>query len=153
MKFHSRFLALTLTIAILLSVFAHGAYAQQQQANDKDLPDRIEWAKKIQSLQPIEEVVRSSVEQLSLRYPEGQRQVFEAKVLNQFDQESMDADAVKTMAEIFTLDELRAMHYYQSSAQGRSIAEKMPIYQTVLQKKLVTHLDKALMSVRTGGVE
>lgn len=134
-------------ILLLLTVMPVSAFSQNA---DLEFDTRYQIALKIQSLQPISEVVENTVNGIALRYPEEQRREFKNKMMRLVDFTALEKDAARSMAETFTLSELKVLYAYRSSIEGRAIREKTPIYQTLVEKNLFKYLDQALMQVRTG---
>lgn len=137
-----------LAICVLLVGLSVVAIAQDQ---DPDYDRRYQLALKIQSLQPISDVAENAVNGMAVRYPEDQRTNFKMKMMRMIDFTSLEKDAARSMADTFTLPELQVLYAYRSSKEGKSIREKTPIYQTLVEKDLFKYLDKALMEIRTGG--
>jgi hypothetical protein len=54
------------------------------------------------------------------------------------------------MAEVFTTAELKRMIEYFGSDEAKTIAQKMPIYQQLVQPQITKLVDQAMMTVRTG---
>ena len=137
-----------LAICVLLAGLSAAAIAQDQ---DPDFDRRYQLALKIQSLQPISDVAENAVSGMAVRYPEDQRKNFVVKMMRMIDFTSLEKDAARSMADTFTLPELQVLYAYRSSKEGKSIRDKTPIYQTLVEKDLFKYLDKALMEIRTGG--
>ena len=54
------------------------------------------------------------------------------------------------MAETFTASELEKMVEYFGSDEAKSIAQKLPVYQAIVEPEITKMMDAALMKLRTG---
>ena len=137
------YLVLFCALWVAISVAAHA-----QDASDE--AERAALAEKLGTIKPVREQVQSAVEQIVRTTPPDQQALFRARMLDSVDFNALEKVSADAMAEIFTAEELEAMIAYFGSEEGRSIIEKMPIYQELMRPAMVKELDKALMEVRTG---
>lgn len=146
-NFHKIFIV---SIAFLCLVALPQTVFAQSEQQPADFNERLEIAKQVQALQPVAGVVEATIRSLALRYPADQRESFIRGVAQAVDIRAVEQDAVKVMAETFTLNELKVLYAYRSSKEGQAIKEKTPIYQTLVERNLFKHLDRALIQVKTG---
>lgn len=124
--------------------------AMAQEAADPAFAERLALSKKMHEVRPINLQVEKVVEQMAARFPEDQRDKFIERMIDVFDKEALTDISVQAMAETFTAPELEKMIEFHGSPEGKTITEKMPVYQSLLEPELVKKIDKALMEVRTG---
>lgn len=142
-----------LALSFLAFMIAAPLAAQAQDktpANDPSLQTRIELARKMHQIKPLDVEIEAAIKQLSMRYPEDKRELFVSKMLQTFDQKALTEISVNAMAATFTAPELNKMIEFYGSPEGKSIDQKMPIYQKLVEPELVKKVDKALMDIRLG---
>jgi hypothetical protein len=115
-----------------------------------DWPRRIELAKKMSVIQPASQQVEQAAEQLSLSLPPPDRAAFKARITGAIDDKKLEQTSIDAMARTFTVAELQRMVDYFSTPEARSIAQKMPIYQQLVQPEIVRMMDAAQMQSATG---
>lgn len=142
-----RVLSLTLFV---LGILAMALPAHAQAGAEGTLNRRIDLARQMHEIKPLAVEIEDSVRQLSLRYPEDVRVLFVSRMMQTFDRETMTEISVKAMAETFTVAELEKMVDFYGSPEGRSIAGKTPVYESLVQPEILKRIDKALMEIRTG---
>lgn len=134
-------------------VFAVPARAQDDgkaAAEDAGLARRLELARRMHEIRPLDLQIEDAVRQLSLRYPADKRDLFISKMLQVFDLKTLTDISVRAMADTFTEAELAKMIEYNSSPEGKAATEKMPIYQSLVEPELMKKIDQAMMELRTG---
>ncbi len=141
-----KYLLLVLAVTLFQPL---SAVAQQE---DPDYQQRIELARQMHEIRPLNADIEESVRRLAQRYPAEQREIFVDRMLDEFDQDDMTALSVKAMAETFTLAELEKMIEFHGSPEGQAVTKKMPVYQAVIQPEIIRKIDRAMMAVRTGSV-
>jgi hypothetical protein len=142
--FRSTVLALFAAVALI----SFGASAQTP--DPADLAERQALAKKIHQIKPVREQVEAVVQEISTRLPEENREQFKSKMLEVFDFDTLEKSSEDAMAEVFTAAELKRMIEYFGSDEAKTIAQKMPIYQQLVQPQITKLVDQAMMTVRTG---
>jgi hypothetical protein len=121
-------------------------YAQEDTA----LAKRIELAKKMHEIKPARDQVEQAVQQVALQLPMSDRDTFTEEILAGIDFEALETLSVRSMAEVFSEGELNAMIVYYGSAEAKSISEKFPVYEELVQPKILEMLDASLMNLRAG---
>jgi hypothetical protein len=141
-----RFFVLALFAAVSLTSFA----ARAQTPDPKDMAERHALAKKIHEIKPVREQVEVVIGEISQRLPEANREQFRQRMIEVFEFDTLEKTSEDAMAEVFTAAELKRMVEYFGSEEAKAIAQKMPIYQQLVQPEITKLVDKAMMTVRTG---
>lgn len=115
-----------------------------------DWPQRVALAKKMAEIQPASQQVDEAIKTLSQQVPPNDRAAFVARISGAIDNKKLEDVSVDAMARTFTTAELQRMIDYFSTSEARSIAEKMPIYQQLIQPEIFRMMDAAVMKERTG---
>lgn len=137
-------------LAMALCAFAGIAYAQESDHAD-DMQTRMNLAKMMHEIKPARGQVEDAIKAVAARLQPEQQQKFIERMIRIFDFERLEKISTEAMAEVFTEAELQAMVDYYGSTQARSITEKMPVYQSVMQPQITEMLDEAIIEARTGG--
>jgi hypothetical protein len=125
--------------------------APKEAAPASDLQERMALATKMADITPPSDAVNLAIRAIAAQAPQDQRAMVEKDMINAFEYQKFHDFVVKTMAESFTLAELKAMVAYYGSPEAASIAHKMQGYQSKIQPKMTQMVDTAMMVVRTGG--
>ncbi len=154
-------MARTLLILVFALILPFAAQAQdearkqeEQNAVQEDVAEgkgeRLALARKMHDIRPaylqVEEAMNIIVQQL----PEDKRELFVKKLREVMDYEVLTNASVQAMAETFTAAELEKMIDYFGSEEAKSIADKLPVYQAIIQPEITKMLDEALMDIRVG---
>ena len=110
-------------------------------------------AQRMHDLRPTRDQVREAVKTISVNLPENEREVFLNHVLESVDFNQLEQQSVNAMIEVFTMEELERMVAYFSTPEAKSISEKMPLYNGIVQPKIIQMLDNALLEMRTGQIK
>lgn len=133
-----------LTICILvLTSFA--ALAQNEGERE-----RLELAAKLNQVNPVSRLIESSILRVGEQWNLSEREKFKREMAAEMDMTNIEKSAVQALADTFTKEELAVMVEYYSKPEAAKIAEKMPIYQRLIQPALTKEIDRALMKLRTG---
>jgi hypothetical protein len=122
-----------------------------KSTSDPDYARKLELAKQMQAIQPVKTQVDDVVQQASAQLAPAARDRFLKLVQSAFDYDRLAKASVDAMAELFTVAELQKMVDYYGSAEAKSSAPKIPMYQAKLQPLIFQMLDKAMIEQRTGG--
>lgn len=134
--------------AFVLSLCLLSAPSFAEEAPDHQ--ERLELSQKMHEIQPASRQIEVAVNRVALRLPETERAKFKDSIMTAIDTQRLEELSIKTMADIFTKDELDAMVGYFAAPEAASISEKMPLYQDVIQPEITKMLDAAIMKARTG---
>jgi hypothetical protein len=110
----------------------------------------MELARQMNAINPSRDQVEALLDIAVQNLPVDDRETFKSEMMDSFDFESLDKVSIKAMADIFTLRELEKMVEYYGSDEARTIAEKRPIYDGIIQPEITKNLDRALMRIRAG---
>lgn len=133
---------LTAFILILVSV---PAFAQ-----DDGKAERVELAKKLNQVNPAAKQIEASVLRVGESWGLAEKEKFRNEMMAKIDTAKIDQASVDALAGSFTKEELQVMINYYSAPEAAKIAEKMPLYQGLIQPVISKELDRALMALRTG---
>lgn len=134
---------------LLMAAFAVPAMAQNASA-DPDYTKRLDLARQMHDIRPINMQADDLIKGMAERYPEDRREAFIARMTEVFDKQALTEISVKAMADTFTAAELQKMIDFHGSPEGKTIGQKMPVYQALVEPELVKRIDQAMMIVRTG---
>lgn len=145
----------SLAFLVLMLVSPVSARAEDQgdaakNAVDAVQAERMELARKINQVLPPARQLEQSLTQIAGQWGLQEKDKFRNEMMAEIDVAGIEKKAVDTMAELFTKDELELMLTYYSSPLQAKIAEKMPIYQGLIQPFISKEMDRALMKLRTG---
>lgn len=115
-----------------------------------DWPQRQALAKKMAEIQPASQQVDQAIKTLAQQVPPNDRAAFIQRISGAIDNKKLEQVSIDAMARTFTAAELQRMVDYFSTPEARSIAEKMPIYQQLVQPEIYRMMDAAVMKERTG---
>lgn len=121
-----------------------------KKAVDAVQTERLELAKKINEVLPPARQIEQSLNQVADQWGLQEKDKFRREMMAEIDVAGIEKKSADTMAELFTKDELELMLAYYSSPLQVKIAEKMPVYQGLIQPFLSKEVDRALMKLRTG---
>lgn len=134
------------TLCVLLISFPAAA-----QVVGEDAAERLALSKEYHKLRPVKPQVDQAIEVVAKQLPEVDRKVFTARIKQALNYKAIETFSVEAMAEIFTVDEFKAMISYYSKPEAQSAAEKLPQYQQKMGPEIIKMLDRQLMEMRTGG--
>lgn len=138
-------------LALMLFLFlASPVFAQDAAKQPSDMQERLALAQKMHEIQPASQQIDIAVSRVAQQMPEADRKPFHDNIMAAIDNKKLEELSIKTMADIFTKEELTLMVGYFSSPQAKSISEKMPMYQDILNPEIMKMLDAAMMKARTG---
>lgn len=126
------------------------AFAQDSGASD--YPQRLELARKMAAIRPVQAQIEQVLDQVILSLPVKDQTAFRAQIVTAFDFVKMGEVSARAMADVYTLPEMQRMIDYYSSPEAQSIEKKTPQYEEKIKPELSKFLDQALMTARTGGV-
>jgi|GEM_PF-1206822 len=115
-----------------------------------DYEQRLALSRKMHEIRPTSRQIEAAIDLIAEKVPLSDRAKFKARALAAIDQKKLEETSVNAMAEVFTNAELQAMIDYYSKAEARSIAEKMTLYQGMIQPEITKMMDKAMLDLRTG---
>ncbi len=135
------------TAFLALLVLASPASAQDQG----DQKTRLELAQKMHEIWPVRTRIESALESVSQSFPEERRAEVKAEMRKAIQFKEVEEESIRAMADTFTVAELQAMLDFYGSETGRAVSAKTSDYEGALRPVLTRMMDKAMMSLRTGG--
>lgn len=154
------FLMLFMGLALVCAESSTSANAQEAVAPAvQEIPEaapvsdreiRKELARKLNEVNPVSLQVKTSVARIARDWGLAEKEKFEKELLAEINLPEIEKKSIESLAEVYTAAELQVMLDYYSKPEAASIAEKMPIYQGLVQPGISRELDRALMKLRTG---
>lgn len=105
---------------------------------------RLALAKQYVAAAPVADEIKAAVNDISKNIQPDQRVLFRTMAEQHIDYARLTAAAELAAANTFTEDELKALVAFASSPEGKSIREKMPLYQKQVQP-VITEVLKAFV--------
>lgn len=143
-------------LVVTLLLWAASAVTPAYAADSGEIFDhdkRIALSEKMLTIKPAREQLERAIDSVAAqRVPADKREAFTKTMMDSIDYESLEKKSVEAMAEIFTVAELEKMVDYFGSEEAKSITEKLPVYQALIQPELAKVIDEALMKVRVGDI-
>ncbi|QQG37248.1 MAG: DUF2059 domain-containing protein [Micavibrio aeruginosavorus] len=134
-----------LTAGFLLVIAAGSAFAQEG-----DYAERKALAEKLATVNPVARMMESAVLRVASEWGLSEKEKFQREMMDNLDIAGVEKTSVQAMADTFTKEELEVMLAYYSAPEARKIAEKMPVYQGLIQPAIAREMDRVLMKLRTG---
>lgn len=106
-------------------------------ANAQDRPEdweaRLEQARALNDIMPVEQQFEQALAESLLDIPPEHKAETADLIRERVDLEDLQAISIEAMAELFTVEEMRAMKVYFGSPEAASIARKMPVYERAIE--------------------
>lgn len=122
----------------------------EQEVETSDYEERLKLSREMHDIWPIRTKVENALENISQQVPEQERARFKATMRKAIEFDSLETASIESMADVFSLDELKAMIDFYGSKEGRSVSHKISDYERSLQPVLVKMMDKALLDTKLG---
>ena len=135
---------------ILLTVFTLILVSAPAFAQDDGKSERMELAKKLNQVNPASKQIESSVLRVGESWGLAEKEKFRTEMMAKIDTAKIEQASIDALAGSFTKEELQVMINYYGTPEAAKIAEKMPLYQGLIQPVISQELDRALMALRTG---
>jgi len=104
------------------------------QAQDtSDMAAKLNLAKQYTQSVSIEDEINKSIEELVVQVPVEKRALLKSTLERNIKTDRLQSVSEMALADVFTLDELKALVDFYSTAEGKAIKEKMPQYQARLE--------------------
>lgn len=115
-----------------------------------DMKERVKLATDFADIRPVRVMIDQSIQTLSERLPEEERERFMTYVKLRMDYDEIEALSIRAMADTFTAPELKAMIAYYGSAEGKSVDAKMGGYMSKMTPEVTKRIDAVLADVKFG---
>lgn len=136
-----------IVFALALWLLPFGAMAQ----DDANLERRLELAKEIQKVRPVQSQVDGALERYLQSVPESQRDSYRRALQGVLSYKALEKISNDAYAEVYSEAELSAMLEYYKKPESLSAAKKSDQYAGRVLPEIMRMLDRAMMRVRTGG--
>lgn len=153
MTSHSKFLLMAGCVA--LGVIALGLLLASTRARAEDpavSAEQMKLAREYVAIVPVEDDIKKAVDELSTKVPPDQRVLYRSIADKFIDYARLRNAATLATAEIFTEAEIKAMRDFYSSPEGKSIREKMPVYEQRMQPVLTEVLRDFVLKLQENNV-
>lgn len=137
----------------LMMIGAPASFAQDAAATKVDpaeMQERLKYAAAFQDVRPVRDVINESFETVSLTLPEAEREEFMRFVQLRVDYDKIEELSIKTIAELYTVPELKAMIAYYGSQDGKTAEAKAASYTDKISPEITKVIDAALMDAKYG---
>ena len=121
----------------------------QDDAQTVELSKKLTLAKEYSKIAPVDVEVNNAIEGLILNVPKENRILFKSILERNINTQRVQSASEMALAEIFTLEELKAMVDFYSTEEGKSVRSKMPDYQERLKPVLEQMVRDALQSYQS----
>jgi hypothetical protein len=151
------FLALLLSAVSLVPAHAGNegtpvpaAEALADNAVDEPSREKLELAEKMHDVWPIRPRIEAAYDSVAEGFPPERQAEVKAALRKATNFDEMEEASIKAMANLFTVEELKAMIDFYGSDTGRSISAKTPEYEAALRPSVDKMINKAMMDLRVG---
>jgi len=151
-----RFIHLSLAF-FAISPFAGVVLAQETPAAPQipaalsaEEQNRLELATRMHEIWPIRMRVESALDAVAGGFPPERQAEGKARLRQSVKYDLLEEESIKSMADIFTAQELQAMIDFYGSEVGKSISTKTADYELLMRPAMVRMLDKAVLDLRLG---
>ncbi len=126
------------------------ASKDQEQQDPATLAHRMELAKKMHTINPLDPQIDGEIRRASLTVPFLEREAFLAAMSTVINRKTIEEVSIKAMAEIYSVAELEAMVNYYGKPEAKSAMAKIGDWARIVQPQLSRIIDRAIMRVKTG---
>ena len=141
-----------LAVLAFLAIFAAPAAFAADPAPAEPTKAQLELAKKYVAAVPVDEDVKTAVEQLSARISPDQRVLFRSLAEKNIDYARLNNAAELAAAKTFSEAELKAMVAFFNSPEGQSARKKMLKYQSLVQPTITEVLQNFVLKVQENNI-
>jgi len=118
----------------LITTFLIGSVSFDTQAQDtSDMAEKLNLAKQYTQSVSIEDEINKSIEELVVQVPVDKRALLKSTLERNIKIDRLQSVSEMALADVFTLDELKALVAFYETPEGKAIKEKMPLYQSRLE--------------------
>ncbi|MCB1681343.1 MAG: hypothetical protein H6858_00840 [Rhodospirillales bacterium] len=124
--------------------------AVEEKQDPATLDQRMELAGKMHQIRPLNPQIDREIRRASTTVPLKDREAFIAAMTTVINYKAIEQVSIKTMAEVYTLPELKAMVDYYGKPEAKSATAKIGDWAKLVQPQISRIIDRAIMRVRTG---
>lgn len=117
---------------------------------EENYEERLTLSREMHEIWPIRPKVEAALEAVSGQIDEVNRPKFKAAMRKAIKFEALEQASIDAMADIFTVEELKAMIDFYGSKEGRSVSHKTLDYEKSLEPVIIKMMDKALLDIKLG---
>lgn len=111
---------------------------------------RLNLSREMHKIWPIRPKIENALEVISKQIEPTKRLEFKSGMRNTLEFDALEEASIDAMADIFSVDELRAMIDFYGSKEGRSVSFKTTDYEQALIPIMTKMVDKALLDSKLG---
>ena len=119
----------------------------------KEMEERVKYATDFADIKPIREAINRDIEAAAMGMDDNQKEEFMCYVQLRVNYDEIEAASIKTMAEMFTVAEIKAMIAYYGSPEGKSAEGKAKDYASRIGPMVTSAINGAMMDMRFGAEE
>lgn len=150
-KFFAVAMVFALVFASVPFAFAQDAKESAVAAENSNMAEKIELATKMHQINPAREQIDMAINKVATAIPDAARDDFLLSVREAMDYDLVERESINAMAEVYTVEELRAMVAYYTSPEAVHLKERSKQYEEIFSPKVYEMLDRSIMKARTGG--
>lgn len=109
-------------------------------------------AKKIIAINPVEDDLNRTINQIAERVPANRRALFKSIMDRSIKIDRLNTAAQLAFTEVFTLAELEAMYAFYSSPEGQAVQNKMPQFNERINPVIESMVEDAMYNVRNSNI-
>jgi hypothetical protein len=142
-----------LKILLVLALLVPSLAFAGETVSANELKERIKFATEFHDVRPIRKAIDQDIQKYAETLPESDRENFMRFIQIRIDYDKIEELSIKTMAEIYTVPELKAMIAYFGSPEGKSAEAKGPLYTSRVAPEITRAIDAALLDAQLGGAQ
>lgn len=127
--------------------------ATSDKPQDPALAEKFNLANKILKINPVEQDLNDAIDALADQVPANRRILFKSIIDRSIKIDRLNAAAQLAFVEVFTKEELQAMHDYYASEEGVSIQKKMPEFEERIQPVIKSMVEDAVFNIKNSNVD
>ena len=114
-----------------------------EELSTEELAEKLRAAKDYLAVIPIENDITESIEQLVVQVPVAERTLFRSILERNLRVKDLESFAERSLTEVFTAEELKALTAFYQTPEGAAVQQKMPDYQAKLQPYIRDQVKKS----------
>lgn len=140
-----------LVLALLQSpALAADAVAPKAAVSPADKAERLKYATDFADIKPIREAINRDIEAATMGMMDDEKEEFMRFIQLRVNYEKIEQESIETMADMFTVPELKAMIAYYGSPEGKSAEEKAMVYTSKIGPQIANAIDGAMLDAKLG---
>lgn len=115
--------------------------------------EKFQLAEEIIALNPIETTLTTTIDNLAEKIPAERRILFKSIMNRSIKIDRLNSAAQLAFIEIFTLEELKGMRDFYASDVGKSVNQKMPLFEKQIEPVIQTMVEDAVYNIKNSNVD